>query len=184
MDGSLVLSILLGLGLSSAVGFRVFLPALLTSIAAYFDQVQLAESMMWIGSFPAMITFAVATIVEILGYYIPFFDNLLDTIATPAAIACGSLLMGSTIIEMEPLVKWPISIIAGGGIAGTIKGSSSLIRLKSSGLTAGVANPIVTTLETVAAGVISVLSIIVPLFVGGILIWLIYVLFIKKKTIA
>ncbi|MBT8326631.1 MAG: DUF4126 domain-containing protein [Bacteroidia bacterium] len=182
MDGTLILSVLLGLGLSSAVGFRVFLPVLLTSVAAYLDQVQLAESMMWLGSLPAMITFAVATVMEILGYYIPFFDNLLDTIATPAAVLCGSLLMGSTIVDMEPLVKWPVSIIAGGGIAGTIKGSSSILRVKSSGLTAGTANPILTTVETVVSGIISVLSILVPILAVVILVYLIYYFIIKKKV--
>lgn len=96
---------LLGLGLSSAVGFRVFVPALITSLAAYFGKIELAESMQWMGSLPAIVTFGVATVAEIVAYYIPFVDNLLDTISVPAAAICGSLLMGSTIIEMDPLIK-------------------------------------------------------------------------------
>ena len=75
-----LVSILLGLGLSAAVGFRIFVPALITSIAAYYGKIELAESMQWFGSLPAMVTFGVATVLEIAGYYVPFVDNLLDTV--------------------------------------------------------------------------------------------------------
>ena len=176
----ILFSILLGLGLSSAVGFRVFVPALITSVAAYTGKVDLAESMHWIGTIPAIITFAVATILEITAYYIPFVDNLMDSISTPAAAICGSLLMGSTIVKMDPLIKWPISIIAGGGLATTIQGGTSLIRLKSSGFTGGLANPVVSTAEAGFAGIISVISIFLPLAAAVIIIYLIYRILRKK----
>ena len=170
----LLFSVLLGLGLSSAVGFRVFVPALITSVAAYTGKVELAESMQWIGSIPAIVTFGVATILELVAYYIPFVDNLMDTVSTPAAPICGSLLMGSTIIEMDPLIKWPVSIIAGGGLATSIQSGNSLIRLKSSGLTGGVANPVVSTIEAGFAGIISFLSIFLLVAAGFVIVYLSY----------
>lgn len=174
--------ILLGLGLAAAVGFRIFIPALLTSLGAYFEigGVQLAESMQWMGSIPAIALFGTATLAEILAYYIPFFDNLLDTIATPAAVGCGSLLMGSTIIELDPMIKWPLAIIAGGGTAGLIKGGTSLLRLKSSAVTAGTANPIVSTGETILSFVISILSFFVPILIILVLLWVFYKLIFKR----
>lgn len=181
MDLQIVLSVLLGLGLSSAVGFRIFVPALVTSVAAHYDVLQLSESMQWMGSLPAMITCGVATIVEIVGYYIPFVDNILDVVAAPAAAVCGTLLMGGTIVEMDPMIKWPISIIAGGGLASTIHGSTSLVRAKSSGFTAGLGNPLVSTLEAGIAFVLSMVSIVLPVIAGAAILWLVYKIFMWRR---
>src|ERR1051325_11800845 len=86
-----VLSICIGIGLSAACGFRVFVPLLVMSIASLSGHLTLAHGFEWIGSYQALVAFAVATCVEIAGYYIPWVDNLLDTIATPAAIIPGTL---------------------------------------------------------------------------------------------
>ncbi|MFY0645093.1 MAG: DUF4126 domain-containing protein [Bacteroidia bacterium] len=180
METSWIYGLLLGIGLSSAVGFRIFVPALLTSIAAYFDQITLAAEMQWMGSMPAIIVFGVATIAEILAYYIPFVDNALDTLAAPLAVICGSLLVGSTIVEMEPYVKWPIAIIAGGGTAGIIQGGTSLVRLKSTSLTAGTANPVVSSVEGIFSGVISVVSIVFPI-IGALIVVLLFYWVFKKR---
>lgn len=174
MDIQIILSVLLGLGLSSAVGFRIFVPALVTCVAAHYNVIELSESMRWMGTVPAIITCGVATLLEIVGYYIPFIDNGLDLIAAPAAAICGTLLMGGTIVEMDPMIKWPISIIAGGGLASTIHGSTSLVRAKSSGFTAGMANPVVSTLEAIVAFVMSIISIILPVFAAILILWLVY----------
>jgi hypothetical protein len=173
MDFSLILSVILGLGLSSAVGFRIFVPALITSGAAYFGKIELAEGMLWMGSLPAVITFSVATVIEIVAYYVPFVDNLIDTIAAPAAAICGTLLMGSTIVEMEPLIKWPISIIAGGGMATAIHTGSATVRAASTGFTAGIGNPVVSTVETILATILSILSIVLPVAAAVVIVWLI-----------
>lgn len=130
--------------------------------------------MSWIGSVPAIITFAVATGLEVFAYYIPLVDNALDAVAAPAAAICGTLLMGSSIVEMDPFIKWPISVIAGGGVASAVHGGTSLVRATSSSFTAGLGNPVVSTLEAILAGVLSVLSIILPVLAAIIAIWLVY----------
>lgn len=174
MDYQIISSVLLGLGLSSAVGFRIFVPALITSVAAHFEVIQLAESMQWMASLPAIVTCAVATLLEIFAYYIPFVDNALDLLAAPAAAVCGTLLMGGTILELDPLIKWPISIIAGGGLASTMHAGTSLVRAKSSGFTAGMANPVVSTLEAGVAAILSVVSIVLPVLALFVVAWLLY----------
>jgi len=119
----LVLSICLGIGLAAACGFRVFIPLFLASLLSYFDMgtFGITDSFEWIGSLPALITFGVASLVEIFAYYIPFVDNALDTIAVPLATISGTLITLSTMLELEPLVQWTIALIAGGGIAGLIQ---------------------------------------------------------------
>lgn len=158
----LVLSIFLGIGLAAAVGFRIFLPFLIISIISQLGALQLAEGFEWIGSTTALVLLATASIFEILSYYIPWLDNLLDSITGPLAMVCGSLVMASTLVEMEPWLKWTLAIIAGGGTAGLIKGSSTTTRAISSVTTAGFGNPLISTIEVFSSLVLSVLSIFVP----------------------
>ncbi|HNU59869.1 MAG TPA: DUF4126 domain-containing protein, partial [Aquaticitalea sp.] len=114
-----IISIFLGVGLAASVGFRVFLPLFALSLASYFNVWELNESWQWIGGIPALIVFGVATVIEILAYYIPVVDNLLDAIAIPLAMVAGTAVMVSTVAELSPVVTWALAIIAGGGTAAT-----------------------------------------------------------------
>lgn len=158
-----IISICLGIGLSASVGFRVFLPLFALSLAAYFNVWQLNDAWQWIGSTTALITLGVATIVEIFAYFIPYVDNLLDTISVPLAALAGTAVMLSTVSDLSPVVTWALAIIAGGGTAAAISGTSSATRITSTATTGGVANPIVSTIETGTSLVMSVVSIFLPL---------------------
>src|SRR5882672_5938670 len=109
-------SICLGIGLSAACGFRVFVPMLFMSIAALSGHLTLGAGFQWIGTYPALVTFAVATALEIGGYYIPWLDHLLDTMATPAAIVAGTVATAAVVTNMSPMLKWTLAIIVGGGV--------------------------------------------------------------------
>lgn len=158
-----IISICLGVGLSASVGFRVFLPLFALSLASYFNVWQLNNSWQWVGSTTALVTFGIATLVEILAYFIPYIDNLLDTISVPLAALAGTSVMLSTLSNLSPANTWALAIIAGGGTAAAISGTSSTTRLASTTATAGFANPIVATLETGLAVVMSVISIFMPI---------------------
>src|SRR5438132_1158159 len=127
-----LLSVCLGIGLSAACGFRVFVPLLAMSIASLSGHLTLAHGFDWIRSFPALVTFCVATCLEIAGYYIPWVDNLLDTIATPVAIIAGTLVTASVVNDVSPLLRWTLAIIAGGGAAGLAQGTTVVARGASS----------------------------------------------------
>ncbi|MFT5103644.1 MAG: hypothetical protein ACI86C_001304 [Candidatus Latescibacterota bacterium] len=159
---SIIISICLGVGLSAAAGFRVFLPLLVLSLAGYFDIIPLNESWEWAGSVTAVIVMGFATISEIFGYYIPWVDNALDSIAIPLATVAGTLIMVATVADLSPVVTWALAIIAGGGTATAIKGSASAVRLTSTATTGGLGNPVVSTLETGTAVIMSAASIFIP----------------------
>jgi hypothetical protein len=158
----IALSIALGVGLAAAVGFRVFLPLLVVSIAAYTGRLELSESFAWLGTLPAMAMLGVATVAEVLAYYVPAVDNLLDTITTPTAIIAGTLVSAAVMTDLPPIVKWTTAIIAGGGAAGITQALTALIRGKSSVMTGGLGNPVVATGELGGATVISVLALFAP----------------------
>ena len=158
-----ILSIFLGVGLSASVGFRVFLPLFALSLAAYFNIWELNESWLWIGSTTAVITLGIATVVEIVAYYIPVIDNALDAIAIPLATIAGTAVMVSTVADLSPVITWALAIIAGGGTAAAVKSSASATRLGSTVSTAGFGNPIVSTIETGTSIVMSIISIFLPI---------------------
>src|SRR5947207_7817636 len=159
------LSICLGIGLSAACGFRIFVPMLIMSIAALSGHLSLAHGFEWIASYPALIAFSVATCLEIAGYYIPWVDHLLDTIATPAAIVAGTIVTASMVTDVSPFLKWTLAIIAGGGAAGMVQGATVLARGASGVTTAGLANPVVATAELAGSVVTSILAIVAPVLV-------------------
>ncbi len=184
-------AIALGIGLSASTGFRVFIPLLVAGLGSHFGILTLGESFVWMGSVPALICFGVAAVVEMLAYYIPFVDNLIDSIATPLAVGAGTLLMTSVFPVDNEWMKWVLGFVVGGGAAATIQSGSAITRLLSSKFTAGVGNPVVSTCEGVAATGFSLLSLVVPILVAVLLIIFIVVilrlvyrkLMKRKKTI-
>lgn len=166
MTTETIISIFLGIGLAASVGFRVFMPLFALSLAAYFGKWDLNESWQWIGSLAAVITLGVAMLIETFAYFIPWVDNVLDSFAVPLAAIAGTAVMVSTIANLDPVVTWSLAIIAGGGTATAIKGASATSRLASTASTGGLANPIVSTIETGTAMVVTTASIFAPIFAG------------------
>lgn len=168
-DNKVLLSLVMGLGLSACCGFRVFVPLLAASIASKMGILHLGDSFQWMSSTPAIICFGAATLFEIGGYYLPFIDNVLDTIMTPASVIAGTLLTASAILpDIDPMLKWGLGIIVGGGSAGIIQAGTALTRATSTVSTAGTANPIVATIEHILAIVGSIFSLIIPFVVAAI----------------
>ncbi|QDU27523.1 hypothetical protein ETAA8_26110 [Anatilimnocola aggregata] len=157
------LSICLGIGLAAACGFRVFVPMLGLSLAAQADQLQLGAGFEWLDSPVALACFAVATVLEIGAFYIPWLDNLLDTIATPAAVVAGTILTASVVTDMSPLMRWTVAIIAGGGAAGMVQTGTVLLRGTSTATTGGTGNFIISTFELISALVATILAIMLPI---------------------
>lgn len=161
----MVLSIALGIGLAAACGLRVFLPLFIASVLAHFDVggVGLSDGFGWLAEWPAMIGLGVATVAELLAYYVPLVDHALDAIAVPLSALAGTVAALSTFIDLPPLLSWGLALIAGGGLAGLISAGTATTRLASTVKTAGLGNPVVATAETAGALVLSVLAWFLPL---------------------
>lgn len=157
-----LLSICVGIGLSAACGFRVFVPLLVMSIASRGAHLTLAPGFEWIGTYPALLAFAIASCIEIAGYYVPWVDNLLDTIATPTAIVAGIVVTASTVSGMDPFLTWALAIIAGGGVAGSVQVVTAMTRGTSTVTTGGLGNPLVATVEMGGSMALSILAIALP----------------------
>ena len=175
-----LLSISLGIALSAACGFRVFIPLLVMSAAALTGHMSLSPGFQWIGTYPALIVFATASLVEIASYYIPWIDNVLDAISGPVAVVAGILVAASSIVHMDPLPKWSLAIIAGGGAAALFHGSTALVRGASTALTGGIGNHAVATAELGIAAGLSILAVVLPL--AGIIVTIVLSLWVIRRV--
>ena len=175
------MSIMIGVALSATCGFRVFVPLLAVNIGTRAldadgqPLIELADGFDWLSSDIALIVF-----LEIGGYYIPWIDNLLDTIASPASIVAGTVITASFVTGMDPWLQWLLGVIAGGGAAGAVQATTVVARAGSTVTTGGLGNPIVASVETSGAFLGSALSIVavefaivvfVLLLGGGVWIW-------------
>jgi hypothetical protein len=191
MSGETILSIITGIALSAACGFRVFVPMLVLSIASYtgeialpsslewlrslVGQVHLASGFEWIGTPIALKAFLIATLCEIAAYYIPWFDHLLDHIASPAAVLAGVFIMASSVTGLSPFLRWVLAIIAGGATAGVVQGITVGTRAGSTAASLGTTNWIVATVEWIGSLLLSLLALVLPAIIlislGAILIF-------------
>jgi hypothetical protein len=90
--------------------------------------------------------------------------------------------MASAMVDIDPWIKWTLAIIAGGGTAGLIKGTSSTTRAISSVTTAGLGNSVVATIEVLGSILLSVLSIFAPVAAILVVIYLAYKIFRKPGS--
>ena len=175
VDSIIALSI--GLSLAAASGFRVFLPPMIMSGAINLELISPSGEFAFLDGWVIFGVLTVAVIVEVGGYLVPWVDNLLDIIATPAAAIAGILMMGTMLDDLDPAVQWSMSIIAGGGVAGTVQTGTVAIRALSTGTTGGLANPVISIIEAILAIVVTILALLAPLIaVGLVVVGLIYAL--------
>lgn len=158
-----IFAILTGIGLSAACGFRIFLPLLALNLASMYGYIGLAPGFEWIGGYQVTIAFGLATALEVIAYYIPWLDNIMDAIASPVSIIAGTIVTASLITDLPASLKWIISIIAGGGIAGLLQSATVALRAKSTLFTGGMGNFIVASFELLVSAIVSFISLILPI---------------------
>jgi hypothetical protein len=162
---SAMIGIITGIALSAAAGFRIFVPILVAAAAAKWGFLQLSEDFLWLASWPALLVLSIATLTEVLAYYLPAIDHALDLIGGPAAVLAGTLLTASLVIGMDEWLRWPLAIIAGGGAAGTLHAGKSLARGFTTLTTAGILNPVLATSELLASLTTAALALLIPVAV-------------------
>jgi len=178
-----IIGAFIGIGLAAATGFRVFLPVFIVSLASYMGWIPVNEHFVWMSGLPTLIITGVATVVEILAYYIPFVDHLLDTIFVPMATIAGSILFASQFADLSAFPQWAMALIAGGGTAAAVSSVFAGTRAASTATTGGIGNHLVSTTETAGAAVMTGIALIVPVIAFIIAILLLYFAFKFGKRI-
>jgi len=181
-----ILSLGIGVGLAAATGMRVFVPLLVLGVTARMEWLPLSDGFQWLSSWPAIVALAIAAVVEVGAYYVPLIDNFLDLLAGPMAVIAGIVATAAVTTDLPPLVRWSVAIVAGGGTAGVVQTVTSVVRLKSTMLTAGFGNFVVASFELIASLIASLIAILAPVIaiflVIGIL--MLFLAFARKRTAA
>ena len=164
----IIVALCLGITLSAACGFRVFVPPLALSLAAMYGHFPVSSGFEWLGTTEAAIALSIATILEVSAYYIPLVDNLLDTVQVPVAVGVGTVITAATLGHTDPVLQWTLAAIAGGGTAGIMGTLAGLTRLASTGVTGGLGNFIVATIEAIGSISLSILGLTFPLWTAAI----------------
>lgn len=177
----MVLHVAIGIGLSAAAGFRILVPFLFAGIAANQGYLTLSPNMAWMATKPAIIAMAVATALEILVYFIPVVDNMMDAVEVPVATIAGVLLTASVTGDMDPFLRWSLALIAGGSVAGTTSAFTSLTRLASTAAAGPFGNIAVSTVELASSTVLSILALVAPVIVVIVVAVLLFLAFRRRK---
>jgi hypothetical protein len=159
-------ALMAGISLSAAAGLRVFLPVLALGLASRLGLLELGDDFAWLASDPVLMVVGIAALLEAGAYYIPVVDNLLDTLATPAAIGGGTVIVASLLPEMNGLLQWSTAALLGGGAAGIVQGTTVLARGVSTASTGGLANPLIATSETGGSLIAILFALLMPLVFG------------------
>jgi len=144
------------------------------SLAANLDWMDLDGQFAMLDSWSAFAVLSAAVVFEIGGYFIPWIDNLLDVVATPAAALAGVFVSASMLGEFDPMLQWSVALIAGGGAAGTVQVGTVATRAASTGTTGGLANPLIAIFEAIAAVVLTILALLSPIIVMVALVVILY----------
>ncbi|WP_376691063.1 DUF4126 domain-containing protein [Wenzhouxiangella sp. EGI_FJ10409] len=170
MEIGVLSAVMAGICLSAAAGLRVFIPILALGLAGRFELLPLGEQFAWMTSEPFLVIVGVAALLEAGAYYVPLVDNMLDLLATPAALAGGTVIVSSLLPEMNPMAQWSAAALLGGGTAGIVQGSTVVARGLSTASSGGLANPLLSTGETGGSMLAVALALLVPVFFGVVVI--------------
>ena len=160
----------LAVALAASAGLRAWLPLFLAAILARLGVLDLGPSFQFLSSDKAIVLFGVATLVELLGDKIPAVDHALDAIGTGLRPAAGALLASSVLGTVtDPLTAVALGTAVGAPTALIPHALKTAVRAVSTGVTGGLANPVLSFLEDALSVLLFILAVLVPLVVLALL---------------
>ena len=158
----MLLAIGTGIGLSSIAGVRACLPLVLVGVFARLGLFELPAPFGVLDDWAVMGALLVFALLESGLDKLPALDTILDVVLTPLRIVAGAILFAAALQEGVNVGAIP-ELVAGGGIAGVVAVSKSVLRPPANVAAAGVSAPFLSTFEDVVALVGGVLAVLVPL---------------------
>ena len=169
-------------GLSGSAGLNAYIPLLVVALAARFPMsdplVKLQAPFDMLGNWWVIGLIAVLLVVEIVADKIPAVDTVNDGIQTFIRPVAGAILFAGSanvITDIHPILSLGAGLLVAGGVHATKAAARPVVTVS----TAGVGNPVVSTLEDLVAVVVSVLAVFLPIIAAilllGFLIFIIYV---------
>ena len=153
--------VLSAFGLSSAAGLNATLPLLVVGLLGRLGHLELGSSYSRLTSTPVLAVVAVLFVVELVGDKIPGVDHVLHTVGLALSPVAGALVFASQAGVAKNLPPW-LSIVLGLTTAGGLHATRAAIRPAATVASAGIANPVLSTLEDLGSGALVVLALAAP----------------------
>ena len=172
-------------GLSGSAGLNAYIPLLVVALAARFPMsdplVKLQAPFDLLGNWWAIGLIAVLLVIEIVADKIPAIDSINDGIQTFIRPAAGAILFAGSanvITDIHPILSLGAGLLVAGGVHATKAAARPVVTVT----TAGVGNPVVSTLEDIVAVVVSLLAVVLPIIAAVILlVFLIFIITIIRR---
>ncbi|WEK14198.1 MAG: DUF4126 domain-containing protein [Candidatus Microbacterium phytovorans] len=175
-----MIEFLVGSGLAAAAGLNAWMPLFLLGLAdRIVPAVELPAAWAWLSSDVALWITGVLLVVEIVADKVPAVDSVNDVLQTVVRPASGGIVFGAGATSETARVADPASlfvdnawvpIVVGVVIALAVHAVKASVRPVANLATAGVAAPVVSTIEDVSAFALVAAAIFVPVLAGILLI--------------
>jgi hypothetical protein len=156
-----VVNVISAFGLSASAGLNTYMPLLIVAVAAKLGAFQLNEPFDVMTNWWIIGVLAVLLVVEILVDKVPAADTINDVIGTVLRPAAGAVLFAASsgiVYEMSPVLAMALGLV----VAGSVHATKATLRPAITATTAGVGNPVISTIEDLISAVTSLLAIIIP----------------------
>lgn len=178
------MELLTGLGLATASGLNAYIPLLALGLLSRFtDLITLPHGWAWLENGWVMTIVAVLLVVEIVADKIPALDSINDTIQTFVRPTSGGIVFGSGTAAQTAAVTDPgafvhsgqwIPIVVGVLVALVVSLTKSTVRPAANVATAGVAAPVLSTIEDGVSIALVFVAILIPVVVLVVLVALVW----------
>lgn len=142
-----VLAAACGILLAASAGLRAFMPLFGVGVAARLLDWPIAPSMEWLATDAGLVGLGVATAVELAADKVPVVDHVLDAVHMIAGPLAGALVTFSIWGDWPPAVAGILAVALGAPVAGLVHAVSATTRFKSTVVSGGAFNPVVSTAE-------------------------------------
>lgn len=167
MNFTSIATLLSAFGLSASAGLNAYIPLLIVGVVGRFAPAVVRLSAPWdaLTSWWAIGTLSVLVLIEILADKIPVVDHANDVLGTVIRPAAGAILFAATTGTVSYLNP-NVALILGLIVAGAAHGAKATARPVVTATTGGIGNPIVSTVEDIAALFTSLIAVFVPIVIG------------------
>ncbi len=157
-----ILDLASAFGLSTSAGLNAYIPMLTLALLARFTKfIQLEEPWSYLSSGWVIALLVVLLLIEEFADKIPAVDSINDIIQTFIRPTAGAIVFAATTessINMHPVLSFGCGVILAGSVHAIKAGARPVL----TATTAGVANPIVSTIEDIISASTSFVAIIFP----------------------
>lgn len=157
----LLSGLLSSLGLSGAAGLNAFIPLLVVGLLSRADVIQLNAPFDLLANPWVLLGVAVVGLLDFVGDKIPGVDHVLHVAGGVVNAAAGAVLFASQagVADVPPALSMALGLIVAGGVQAT----RTAVRPVATATTAGLGNPVVSTVEDGTSLLLSALAVFAPL---------------------